>query len=187
MKENKNNKWPLAMLFAATIIIADQISKWFVVEHILKPDTATGFLNWLQNPPAPEFFGYIIINPFFNVASVWNYGISFGMLSSGSNTPFMLIIMTAVITLILTIYMIRTTNHRIVMGLGMIIGGSIGNIIDRIRFSAVIDFLDFHIGEIHYPAFNVADSCIVLGIAFIVFDSLFSKSQKEGKQADDIK
>jgi signal peptidase II len=75
---------------------------------------------------------------------------------------------------------IRRTGHRpLALAIAAVIGGALGNVIDRIRFGAVVDFADFHIGDWHYPAFNVADSAIVLGIAFILFDSLFWEPKRK--------
>ena len=74
--------------------------------------------------------------------------------------------------------MIKTKERPLSFGLAFIIGGAIGNLIDRIRFGAVVDFLDFHYQSWHWPAFNIADSAITLGVAIILIDSLCGSKSK---------
>jgi signal peptidase II len=109
----------------------------------------------------------LYVTPFLNVVHVWNKGISFGMFSeTDSNTTFM--VLTILIVLGFTILMVREASKAKLVPYAMIVGGGIGNVIDRIRYGAVFDFIDLHIGSFHWPAFNVADSCICLGgIAFL--------------------
>ncbi len=148
----------LALAFAGLIIISDQFSKWVVINSIA-PD-----LSYTE----------LYILPFFNVVMVWNRGVSFGMFSQTSHYgPAALVILSLVITLWFIIWLFRTGDRTLLLGISMVIGGAIGNVIDRLRFGAVIDFLDFHIGGWHYPAFNLADSCIVLGVAILMIYTLF--------------
>lgn len=111
-----------------------------------------------------------------NIAYVKNYGISFGSFNSESMNQLYLIGLTSLITLVLFVWGIRTKNSKLSVPIAMIIGGAIGNIFDRIQYGAVIDFLDFHYGAMHYPAFNVADSLIFLGVVAIIF----TPEHKEG-------
>jgi len=71
----------------------------------------------------------------------------------------------------------KAETKKLAVGLGLIIGGALGNVIDRYIYGAVIDFLDFHINEYHWPAFNFADSCIAIGAILLLVDSLFSQKQ----------
>ena len=125
--------------------------------------------------------GHITVTPFFNLVLVWNPGISFGMLTDGIVTgPLPLILFSIAMLLFFAVWLWRTDHKWLGLAIGAVIGGALGNVIDRVRFGAVIDFLDFHAFGWHYPAFNVADSAIVLGIAFVVLDGLFCEPKRKG-------
>ena len=81
------------------------------------------------------------------------------------------------VVIVLAVWLTRTDRTTVALGLGLIIGGAIGNVIDRIRFGAVFDFLDFHAFGFHWPAFNVADSAISVGAVILVVDSLFVRPE----------
>ena len=118
----------------------------------------------------------IEINKYLNFVPVWNKGISFGMLSNFMNINFFMIIVTSGILLFLIFWFIKTKNRNLSLSLSFIISGAIGNLIDRLNHKAVVDFIDIHIGNLHWPAFNFADSCITIG-AFIYVFTIFT-SQK---------
>lgn len=154
-------------------IILDQISKWFILEHIFHPKIGgapLGFFEWIASPFRLPLISIEIL-PFFNLTMVWNEGISFGLFQSGN--PWPLIIMAGAIAIIFSIWLAKSTKWVEIIALSMVIGGAIGNIIDRLHFGAVADFLDFHINGWHYPAFNMADSLISVGIVILVVNSLF--------------
>lgn len=159
-------------------IILDQISKWLVLEHVFKPEfnlETMSFFNWIS---AAERLSFVStdITSFFNLTMVWNEGISFGMFQNGN--PWPIIIMSVVISGIFAIWLIKSKCWVETISLSLVIGGAIGNIIDRLHFRAVADFLDFHIMGHHYPAFNLADSFISIGIVILVVNSLFFASDK---------
>lgn len=163
------------------IIIIDQISKWAVLEHVFRPlaqpeTQKLGLFAWLLN--APEKFSSVRteIFPFFNLTMVWNHGVSFGLFQS--TNPWPLIILACGISAIFAVWLARAQTWLQTISLAMIIGGALGNVIDRVRFGAVADFLDFHIAGWHYPAFNIADSCITLGIIVLLFDSLILEPKR---------
>ena len=118
----------------------------------------------------------IEINKYLNFVPVWNKGISFGMMSDFMNINFFMIIITITISLLLILWFIKTTNRNLSTSLALIISGAIGNLFDRLNHKAVIDFIDIHIGNLHWPAFNLADSYITIG-AFIYIHTIFT-SQK---------
>lgn len=159
--------------FAALIVVFDQISKWAMTEVIFRPYLnlpAQGFFDWYANTPERLDFLSIPITSFFNLVMVWNTGVSFGMLGDhGASAPLILIGFASIITLIFLVWMMRVSDHLNGICFALIVGGALGNIIDRARFGAVIDFLDFHAFGYHWPAFNVADMCVVLGVFFLVF------------------
>ncbi|RST66362.1 signal peptidase II [Candidatus Aquarickettsia rohweri] len=105
------------------------------------------------------------ITNFLNFVKIWNNGISFGIFSEHNFSPIIFICLSLII-IILILYLMSNINPILQ---GFIIGGAIGNLIDRIIFGKVFDFIDFHINHWHYPAFNIADSLIVISIIIIIF------------------
>lgn len=111
------------------------------------------------------------ILPFFNLATVWNSGVSFGMFSRmGADNATVLVAFAAGLTTVLIVWLRRTQHSFLARGIGLVIGGAIGNIIDRVRFGAVFDFIDVHAYGYHWPAFNIADAAICIGVGLILLD-----------------
>ncbi|MFN4312589.1 MAG: signal peptidase II [Ferrovibrio sp.] len=153
----------LGLAVALLILIADQVSKYFLLDLMQ------------QNPQG------IVITPFFNLVLVWNTGVSFGLFQEDSTTRSWTLIGLAVAVLVwLLVWLWRAQGRLVAAALGLIIGGAIGNIIDRYRFGAVFDFLDFHVFGWHWPAFNVADSAIVVGVCLLLLDGFRPRSQGNG-------
>ncbi|WP_046020149.1 signal peptidase II [Magnetospira sp. QH-2] len=141
---------------ALLVLILDQLSKWWIVERVMAP---------------PQV---IEVTSFFNLVMVWNRGVSFGLFDSGGDySVWILSGLAMVIVMVLAVWMGRSERGGLNLLLGLIIGGAIGNVIDRFRYGAVADFLDVHMGGLHWPAFNVADSAITVGAILLVADSLF--------------
>jgi signal peptidase II len=137
---------------ALAILLVDQASKAIVLALLAEPIRVTGF---------------------FNLVLVWNRGVSFGMLGGlGASAPWLLIGLALAVAVALTIWLWREARVLTGLALGLVIGGALGNAIDRVRFGAVVDFLDFHLSGYHWPAFNVADSAIVVGAGLLVLDGL---------------
>lgn len=120
---------------------------------------------------------YIEVFGFFNLVTVWNTGISFGMFNGLENSQVIFASLQSSIALILLVWLYRNQKVHVAYALGLIIGGALGNIIDRILNGAVADFLDFHIAGYHWPAFNLADSFIFIGVAILIFDEFFIKKK----------
>jgi len=117
----------------------------------------------------------IEVTSFFNLVMGWNRGISFGFFNNDSPlNSWVLPLVTLLIVCFLVVWLARAGGVMICMSLGLIIGGALGNLIDRLRYGAVADFLDFHAFGYHWPAFNVADSAITVGACMLVWDSLFA-------------
>lgn len=164
------------------IIILDQLSKWAVLELALRPNidpsaSPVGLTEWMMNAPARLPFTSIEILPFFNLVMVWNDGISFGMF--GGIGPMILSALALIVSAIFLVWLVRATAWPQAIASAMIVGGALSNVLDRFRFGAVADFLDFHALGWHYPAFNLADSCITLGIVLLLFDSLFLEPRRQ--------
>ena len=149
--------WRQGLALASGVLAADQISKWLIL----------GLFSDATQP-------YFEITPFFNIVLAWNRGISFGMFGdAGEHGDTVLIVMTLAIATGLAVWLMRAETRLSALALGAIIGGAIGNVIDRFRFGAVTDFLDLHVLGYHWPAFNVADSAIVIGAVMLMWESLF--------------
>ncbi len=138
------------------ILICDQLSKWWIVNDVMRTPHAekiTGFLNFVL---------------------VWNKGVTFGFLSQIAHDymPWILTGAAVLILFLLGRWLWRTSSTLVALSLGAIMGGAIGNVIDRVRFSGVVDFLDFHYNEYHWYAFNIADAAIVVGVTFLILESL---------------
>lgn len=145
----------LAIILAISAFALDQFSKAAI---LAEPDL-------LQHTT-------IEIAPFFNLVLVFNRGVSFGMFS-GQNQPLLLTAISLIIIGILLVWLWRNNSRIIAAGIGLIIGGAMGNILDRIRYGAVVDFLDFHLGSLHWPAFNLADSFVFIGVVILCIAHYF--------------
>ena len=130
------------------------------------------------NTPALE--RGVEILPFLNLVRVLNDGVSFGMLS-GVVPWWGLIALAGVIVAWLLIWLWRAPGRLTAAALGLIIGGALGNILDRVRYQAVPDFLDFHYGSYHWPSFNLADVTIFCGAALLFWESFRSATDKPGQ------
>lgn len=145
---------------AAAVLVAllDQATKWWIVESVMRP---------------PQV---IPVTPFFNLVMGWNRGVSFGMFDTGSPvTVWILVGVALAVVSVLLVWLRRATEWWVALSIGMIVGGASGNVLDRLRYGAVADFLDFHVAGYHWPAFNVADSGITVGAFILIADSLFAK------------
>jgi signal peptidase II len=149
-------------LIAGAVLILDQLTKALVLEHL------------------PLGAGISLIPGFFDLTHVQNPGGAFGFLAGLSPGPRGLLF-TAVAAvaagLIVAVYR-QTPAEQMLMrvGLALVFGGAVGNLIDRLRFDAVVDFLDVYVGELHWPAFNVADSAITVGVCLFALQMLFKRS-----------
>ena len=156
-----SNKYTKLAIISGCVVIADQITKLLI-------------LNYLAfNHSIPVIAG------FFNLTHIHNPGGAFGLmanLSPSVRTIIFLFISSLAVGLIFYFYKKTPQSHPwLAAGFALIFGGAIGNLIDRIRFGIVVDFLDFYIGKYHWPAFNIADSAISVGITIFVFHLLFKK------------
>ena len=147
-------------LIALLTILFDQLSKWWI-------------LNVTMVPPR-----IIPVTSFFDLVLVHNRGASFGIFSDAPGwASVALIVFAILISIALAIWMWRVNETLLAVALALVIGGAVGNVIDRIRFGAVVDFLDFHVAGWHWPAFNIADSAITIGVILLILDSLKSKPE----------
>ena len=152
--------------WAAAALLADQISKWIVLLFVMSP------------PRVIEVTG------FFNFVLTYNRGVSFGILASDLWwKPYLLSLLALAVVAGLLVWLHRNDSRLRRIGIGLIAGGAVGNVIDRLVHPGVVDFLDFHAFGWHWPAFNVADSAIFLGVVLLLSDGLFSNGEGVKKEA----
>ncbi len=145
-----------ALIFIVVIAVVDQIIKEVMIRVVFDPPRV------------------IEVTSFFNLVPVRNTGISFGLFGSDSELGRWLLVALAVLIMIaLLVWLFRAGSAFITVALVLVIGGAASNVIDRALAGAVVDFLDFHAFGVHWPAFNLADSLIVLGTAMLLYDGLF--------------
>ena len=152
----------LGLGIALAAIILDQLSKYYILYEFLGANA------------------YMPFGDYFNVVRAWNTGVSFSMLNNYGNIGAWLLSALAVVIVLMLFHWLKHENDRLTQAaLGLIMGGALGNVIDRLRFGAVFDFLDFHIGDAHWPAFNLADSFICIGAAVIIVQAVVAKFKRE--------
>lgn len=150
----------LGLSAAALIFLSDQIVKWIVT-----------------TPLALRERGAIELLPFFDLKWVENYGVSMGFLTVSSEMGrWLLVAMTAAIAIGVAVWMWRERSRTDAIALGLVLGGALGNILDRVRFGHVVDFADLHFGDWHpFLVFNVADAAITIGVLLLVLRALFMR------------
>jgi signal peptidase II len=146
--------WLLSLSFLVVVIL-DMVTKGYIITHF------------------PLFSTRPVIPGFFNLVHIQNKGVAFGILGGAAPVwrDILLLLFPVVAMSGILIFALCYPQKRIgiLLSLGGILGGALGNLIDRLRFRAVIDFLDIYWGQYHWPAFNVADSAITLGVLFLAF------------------
>ena len=142
------------------VVILDQLTKFITLTSINESTTKpiTSFLNWVL---------------------VYNPGAAFSLLAQSGGWQKWFFIGIGSVAAIVMIWLLKRHSHQGIFSfsISLLLGGAIGNVIDRARWGAVFDFADFHVGEWHWPAFNVADSAIVMGVGLLLLDSLISERE----------
>ena len=171
------NKYLIFVPVFLCILFLDQYTKWWIMHIFFQQEAYIGFMDWLSNAPdslAP--FESNAVAGHLNIVSVWNKGISFGFLADrhGDGVTAHILIILSFIIMGYFIRLFHQSDKPVQhFGASLIIGGALGNIADRIRFSAVYDFLDFHYDGWHYPAFNIADTAITVGVIMYIVGAIF--------------
>ena len=148
---------------AAAIVLADQITKWLVLARFAPGER-------------------VELTGFFNLVLVFNKGAAFSFLAAeaGWQTP-LLAAFALGAALVVSVLLVRSPERRMLCaGLSLILGGALGNLVDRLRFGHVVDFLDLHAAGWHWPAFNVADSAITIGAVLLILDGLRRHEKRAG-------
>ena len=143
-----------AVFLIVVLIIVDQVTKRVMLALVFDP------------PRTIEVTG------FFNLVPVWNSGVSFGLLGNSETSRWILVGLALGITGFLLVWLVRAGAGVVVFALTLVVAGALSNVIDRVLYGAVVDFVDVHGFGLHWPAFNVADVVIVVGTALLLYDGL---------------
>ncbi|MBR4860219.1 MAG: signal peptidase II [Alphaproteobacteria bacterium] len=176
-------KYLIIISIIVSTLFLDQISKGFLL-YLITGGVPLSGSAWDVVP-----FPYMMTNvfDFFNIVFTWNPGTSFSMFRAlGESAPLVMIVAISFVIGGILYYLFARAKKYEIVPLALVCGGALGNLVDRIRFGAVIDFLDFHVGGWHWPAFNVADVCIVVGVGLYLLNMYLArqkclKSIKDGK------
>ena len=161
------NKYTLTLLICLAVVVLDQVTKYLVTVYI-------------------PLYSSIDIFPLLDLTNIRNTGVAFGMLQ---NIPtsfklpfFILVFLIALIVIVTIIKNTEENNKSMIVGLALILGGAVGNSIDRFRLGYVTDFIDFHWFDnpsLHWPPFNIADSAITIGAVLIIITGIFFSRTKD--------
>ena len=163
----------LGLGVAALVALLDQLSKLWVLRYFGE----TGCANRLV--PVTSFFDFVL---------TCNRGVSFGMFNQPGEPAlgfWVFSVLATMVVLALVVWLFRVRSALLAAAIGLVVGGAIGNVVDRLRLGAVVDFLYFHAGAWYWPAFNLADSAICLGVAAMLLDGLLLRRaapQAKGKE-----
>lgn len=149
-------------LLAALVFLLDQASKYWITEII-----------------ALKSRGFVDVAPFFRLTWVENYGVSTGLLQATTATGrWLLVGLTAAIAIVVAVWLAREKQRLEILALGLVLGGAVGNIVDRVRFGYVVDFLHFFWGQYNFYVFNVADAAITGGVVLLLARALLVREPK---------
>ena len=149
------------VLVSIGVLVLDQVTKWLITVNL------------------PLYSHIVVVDHFFNISHVLNPGGAFGFFADQSPgiRKFVFLFLSSIVALfVFWLYRKTAATHRFLSyGLALIFAGAIGNLIDRFRFGMVVDFLDFYVGAYHWPAFNIADSAISVGMGVLIYHVVFNK------------
>ena len=156
------NKYATLAMVAGAVLVADQATKALVLARL------------------PLGGAFTVVPGFFDITHVHNPGGAFGFLAGmGPGLRAFLFIGVTVLVAAMILYLYRQTpggQRLLLTGLALVFGGALGNLVDRVRFGVVVDFLDVYVGDLHWPAFNIADSAITVGVFIFAVNALFRKA-----------
>jgi len=158
---------PAGLLLAAIILLADQASKYWVLHGAGLTDGH-----------------FLVLLPVLNFVLVWNHGVTFGLLGGLGGFGWVLLAAIAVAVVVaLGVWLWRSEHLVKSLAIGAIMGGAAGNVLDRLRYGAVVDFIQAHIGVYSFYVFNVGDSAIVCGVGVLMFESLLRRDAGGDRKA----
>jgi len=156
----------LGLPVTAVVLAADQASKWWILDILRLPEIVNLPLVGLGSAG-------------LDLTMVWNRGVTFGLLAGDNPWHHLVLAVLAIgIAAFLLRWMARAETWPVAVALGAVVGGAVGNVIDRVRFGAVVDFIDVHVAGWHWYVFNIADAAIVCGVIVLVADSVLRPAPK---------
>jgi signal peptidase II len=159
-----NARFAMWMVVATAVVIADQLTKWAIIEWVALYDT-------------------VPLNSFLNITHQKNAGAAFGFLANaGGWQRWFFVILASGVSVVIGVWLwrIRNDGHRVLSaGLALVLGGAVGNFIDRILLGHVTDFIQVWFGNWAFPSFNIADAGISVGAALLIIDALFFSGKEE--------
>lgn len=148
-------------VISAAVVIPDQLTKLYILHNV------------------PMFADIVVIPGFFSITHIHNPGGAFGVFAGHAAYWRILffIVISVIASIVVLVFYFKTVSTHVFLSIGfaLIFGGAAGNLIDRIRFGEVVDFLDFYINNLHWPAFNVADSAITIGVGIFLYHVVLGK------------
>jgi signal peptidase II len=163
MTQGKQSRAASWLLLSLLVVLADQASKYYITQHFGE-------------------FEHISVLPVLDITRMHNVGAAFSFLASASGWQrWMFIGLALVVSIGIIVWLLRLKERAhglLACGLALVLGGALGNVLDRIRLGHVIDFIHFHWDRAYFPAFNVADSSITVGAACLLLDALFEGKRK---------
>ena len=158
----RNGLTLLGLVAGVVVLAADQASKWWILDFVDLPEV-----------------GQVVVLPVLNLTFVRNYGVTFGLLAGFGQWSYLLLAAVALAVVVaLGVWLRRAESRLVATALGAIVGGALSNVIDRLRFGYVVDFIHAHVGGWSWYVFNLADAAIVCGVAALVLDSLLPRAQR---------
>lgn len=164
------NKYHWVGSIIGLVLILDQATKYLVEKHVRLYETIT------------------IVPGFFNLTHVRNRGAAFGILATMPGMwRSLFFISVTIIAVAVIAFLIRTAHERLpVFAFSLIAGGAVGNLVDRVRYAEVVDFIQWYVKDYYWPSFNIADSAISAGVALLVVDMLFAKKHQENAKPGQV-
>lgn len=153
------------LLVALLVLVADQVSKTWVMNWVM------GFTQDMGPALYP-------VAPFLDVVALWNRGISYGLFQQGDTGRWVLVAVKVVAALLFTVWLTRSHRRLEALALGLLIGGALGNAVDRVVYGAVFDFISLHAFGYRWYVFNIADVAVVVGVALLLYDAFFGRASK---------
>jgi signal peptidase II len=165
MLERLSTRWWAWLPVSAAVVLLDQVTKYVVQQSVV-------------------FGSPTRVTPFFDLVLVYNPGAAFSFLSTAAGWQRELFIVIAAAASVLIVFLLRrnVADRLFCFALSLILGGALGNLIDRLMLGAVVDFLHFHVAQYYWPAFNLADSAITCGAVLLIWDSLRRSKAKPEPQ-----
>lgn len=166
MPDNRPLNWKIWLLVSVAVFVLDQLTKHWIMVHF-------------------ELYDRQVLLPFFNLVHVHNYGAAFSFLSDQPGWQrWFLLAVTSIISIVLFVWLTRLQSQQKILALALvlILGGALGNLYDRAAYGYVVDFIDWHYGGYHWPAFNIADAGISCGAVLLILDTIINpESSRQDK------